>query len=184
MLSTLATQYDALERRRLTFLDALAAEPPAALTFTPAPGAWSLADVAQHLWLVDRGTMHVVSTRLDKPPLKTGALDPLRRLATRLILNSSIRFRAPLEAIVPKAPMPLAQVRAEWEQVRASMREMLEQVTPALMTRPVFRHPISGPMTVPQALDFLTWHHDHHLRQVRRIRRAAGFPGAGAGSGQ
>ena len=177
MLPQLARHWDALETRRHAFLDELAATRPAALAFRPAPTAWSLEDVAQHLWLMERGAVHILESRLEKPPLPRDPLSPLKLLAMRALVARDIRIKAPVPEIVPQTRMPVAAVRAEWERTRTTLRELLERVTPDGVDKRIFRHPIFGPMTVAESAEFVWRHHDHHMHQVRRIRGADGFPG-------
>ena len=176
MLPQLATQWDALEARRHAFLADLDATSPAALAFRPAPESWNLEDLAQHLWLVERGAVHIMTTRYEKPPLKGDLLSPLKVIMMRLTVPRGVRIKAPVPEIVPKERMPLDTVRAEWERTRATLRGLLEQVTPDRVSKRIFRHPIFGPLTLAQSLEFVKLHHDHHLHQVRRIRAAVGFP--------
>lgn len=177
MLPTLARHWAALESRRATLLAELAATSPAGLAFRPAPDAWSLEDVAQHLWLVERGAVHILESRVEKPPLPRDPWSPLKMAAMRLLVPRGIRIKAPVPEIVPKERMPLDTVRAEWDRTRATLRGLLEQVTPDRVTKRIFRHPIFGPMTIAESAEFVWRHHDHHLHQIRRIRGAAGFPG-------
>ena len=177
MLPVLARHWDALESRRQAFLADLAATSPAALAFKPTPESWSLEDVAQHLWLVERGAVHILSSRWDKPPLPRDPMSPFRIVMMRIFVQRGIRIKAPVPEIVPKERMPVDAVRAEWERTRATLRDLLERVTPDRVGKRIFRHPIFGPMTVAQSAEFVWRHHDHHLHQVRRIRAAAGFPG-------
>jgi hypothetical protein len=176
MLPALAHQWDALETRRQAFLAELAATSPAALAWRPAPDAWSLEDVAQHLWLVERGIVHVLDARWDKPPLKRGLLSPLTTPLMRLIVHRGYRIKAPVKEIVPKERMAVDAVRAEWDRTRATLHALLERTTPDREARKLFRHPILGAMSVGETAEFIWRHHDHHAHQVRRIRGAAGFP--------
>src|SRR3954468_16428825 len=130
MLPQLATEWNALEARRQAFLVDLAATSPAALTFRPSPESWSLEDVAQHLWLVERGAGHIMTTRYEKPPLKRDPLSPIKIAAMRVLTPRGIRIKAPVPEIVPKERVPVDVVRTEWERTRATLRGLLEQVTP------------------------------------------------------
>ena len=177
MLPILAKHWAALETRRQALLGELAATSPAGLAFRPAPDAWSLEDVAQHLWLVEKGAVHILRDRFDKPPLARDPLSPLKVAAMRLLVARNIPIKAPVKEIVPQQRMPVGTLRDEWERTRATLRGLLEQVTPERVDKRIFRHPIFGPMTIAQSAEFVWRHHDHHLHQVRRIRGAAGFPG-------
>lgn len=177
MLPTLARHWDALESRRQAFLAELAATSPAGLAFRPAPDAWSLEDVAQHLWLIEKGAVHILRDRFDKPPLERDPLSPLRIVAMRLLVHRDIPIKAPVKEIVPQQRMSVDEVRAEWDRTRETLRGLLEQVTPDRVGKRIFRHSLFGPLTIAQSTEFVWRHHDHHVHQVRRIRGAAGFPG-------
>ena len=182
MIPALATAFDALETRRQALFADLASRPPASLEVRPEPKSWTLAEVAQHLWLVERGTLHVMEGRLAKPPLRRGPLNRLGIAAMRFILGR-FRFRVPIAAIQPKPGIPLAQVQADWDATRSKMRAMLEGIDEPRLHQSFFRHPLAGPLSVAETMEFLTRHHDHHLRQVRRIDRLMGARDEGAGRG-
>lgn len=177
MLSTLAKHWDALESRRQAFLGELAATSPAGLAFRPAAEAWNLEDVAQHLWLIEKGAVHILRDRFDKPPIARDPLSPLKVAAMRLLVARDVRIKAPVKEIVPTTRMTVDAVRGEWDRTRETLHGLLEQVTPDRMGKRIFRHPIFGPLTIAQSAEFVWRHHDHHLHQIRRIRGASGFPG-------
>lgn len=177
MHPTLAPHVDALERRTADFLARLEALSPEARAFRPHADHWSLDQVAQHLWLVERGALHILVTRADKPPLRAGLLDGVRAAVLRWGLRRGIRIKAPVEAIQPKAAMSLAQVKGELTKTLAQLRAHLDAVPADRLRNRIFRHPIGGPMDYAESLEFLVKHHDHHMRQVERITGAPGFPG-------
>jgi hypothetical protein len=177
MLPTLARHWDAMESRRRTFMADLDATSAAGLAFRPTPDAWNLEDLAQHLWLIEKGAVHILNDRFDKPPLKGDALSPLKVVAMRFLVPRGVRIKAPVKEIVPQRRMTVDEVRAEWDATRATLQALLERVTPDRMGKRIFRHPIFGPLTIAESAEFVWRHHDHHAHQVRRIRGAAGFPG-------
>lgn len=177
MHPTLARRWDAIEARRRAFTEDLAASSAAALAFRPAPGAWSLEDVAQHLLLVEQGITQVLAQRAAKPPLPRDPLSPVKLLLMRLLGPRALRVRAPIEQIVPKSRVPFEETREAWQGARDAMRGVLERVPDERVPLPIFRHPVFGPMTYECTLEFIGIHHDHHLHQVRRIRAADGYPG-------
>ena len=177
MLPILAKHWDALESRRQALLAELAATSPAGLAFRPAPDAWNLEDVAQHLWLIEKGAVHILRDRFDKPPLARDPWSPVKIAAMRLLVQRGIRIKAPVKEIIPQQRMSLDVLHDEWERTRLALRGLLEQVTPDRLGKRIFRHPFFGPMTIAESAEFVWRHHDHHLHQVRRIRAAAGFPG-------
>lgn len=177
MHPTLTQRWNDIESRRHAFLADLDALPPEAIAFHPAPGAWSLEDLAQHLLLVEQGITQVLAQRADKPPLPADPLTPLKLFLMRALGPRSLRVRAPIEQIVPRARMPLDVVRAEWQRTRDRLRDVLERVPAGRVKARIFRHPVFGAMDHACTVEFIAIHHDHHLHQVRRIKGARGFPG-------
>ncbi len=176
MLPSLQSQFDALEHRRHNLLAELERHTPEQRSFQPEPGAWSLAEVAHHLLLVEQGVLRVLSDAERAPPGPRRIRDWIGSAAARLVFALGIRVKVPVRGVRPKAGVPLEEIRQQWDDTRAAVAGYLEGTTEATLRRPVLRHPVSGPMDVLQGLIFLTRHFDHHLRQVARIRRAAAFP--------
>ena len=182
MIPSLASSFDALERRRQALLADLAARPRATIEARPSANAWSLAEVAQHLWLVERGTLKVLTSRLEKgQPLRRGPFNRLGIAAMRFVLGR-IRLKVPIEAIRPRPGIALEQVRTDWDDTRERLRTLLDGMDEARAAQPWFRHPLAGALSVVETMDFLTRHHDHHLMQVARITKrqtASGMPSGG-----
>ena len=178
MLPILQQDLDAIEVRRTAFLAELAALPPAQFDFRPAPGAWSVGDVARHLSLVDKGTARVLHEKRVTGVARRALLDVVYRApALGFYLRSGlIRARVPVKSVIPDADAPLDAIAARWADARRSLAEYLERIDDATLRTIVYRHPFGGFMDIRATLGFLRRHHDHHMKQVARIRRAPGFP--------
>ncbi len=176
MLPTLQAHFDALEKRRQDFLTALERCTPEQRSFQPEAGEWSLGEVAHHLLLVEQGVLGVLADGGRAPTGRRRIRDWIGSAAVRLVFALGIRVKVPVRGVRPKAGVPLEEVRRQWDDTRAALVVYLESITESALRKPVLRHPISGPMDVLQGLVFLGRHFDHHLRQARRIRRAAAFP--------
>ena len=129
---------------------------------TPAPGAWSLAQLAEHLALIDAGL------RLGGPkmPAAGRATSPARAAALRAVFALPLRIPAPpgAHAVMPSASPSWPEVRARWAATRAGWRG-----APARCAgRVAYDHPLLGPFQLRDALAFLRAHHRHHDGQVRR----------------
>ena len=155
-------------RDRLTRL--VASLPEAAVRRRPAPRAWSLAQIADHLLRIDRGLC------LDAPPA-----GPLVRATSaargRLIcgvLALPLRIPAPpgVAHILPGPDPDPAETLAAWAALRQTWH------APADPTAVAFRHPIFGPLCAPDALAFLLAHARHHDAQVARTCAALGLAAA------
>ncbi|MEM1117641.1 MAG: DinB family protein [Bacteroidota bacterium] len=170
----IAARLGALDAHRLAFTDRLDGLPSEIVHTAPAPGAWSLAQLAEHLFIIDRGLV------LGGP--EAGALGTVRsRLgatALRGILSLPVRIPAPPSAqgVMPSASPRWPDVRDAWAALRADWHRALPEADPTSVT---YRHPIAGPLRLDDALAFLLAHHRHHDAQVRRTLAALGRPRLG-----
>lgn len=176
MLLGIEQQLNALERQRLTLLRHVGRYSATQQSFRPTAESWSMADVVQHLVLVEDAVV---------PQLLAAAGGRAPRLATRLryvlmlaLFGTGARIKAPVAAIVPREHVPLDELRERWDATRARLRLHLEALSPERSAVTAFRHPRVGWLTTPQTLGFLGAHVRHHQRQIGRIERAPGFPAA------
>jgi hypothetical protein len=182
MLPSLRSQLDAVMARRSNFEAQARGMSEAQLRFRPAPGAWSISEVADHLLHVEREVMKAstkqgVERRGQRRTLKQWLAAKGFRAVTRL----NIRIKVPAKVaglVTPGSAPDLNALWAEWRDTHDQLERYLETIGPANVDDMAFRHPIIGPTSVRGMLPFLVSHFDHHMRQVRRIRASAGFPGA------
>lgn len=145
----------------------------------PSESSWSLADVVEHCVLVESG----IRTALAKEPspdkprkFKNAAW--LRWGVMRGVLLLGIKYRAPVDVILPRGDLGWEEMLSRWEGERVKLKEWLERSDSKIHPDPRFRHPLAGWLTVPQTVTFVADHLDHHLRQVGRIERALRVRGA------
>jgi hypothetical protein len=169
----LAEPWRRLERRREALLASLGRLDEAQLRFRPAPGAWSSRDVVEHLVIVEE----LVGSRAG---MATGATGWKGRMALHIMRVAStmrLKVRAPIPALLPTGDEPLPPLAARWLRARARLHAHLVTLDAAGLDRPLLRHPVAGPLSAPQGLDFLALHIAHHERQLDRIRSSGAFPG-------
>ena len=162
-------QLDALEAHRVALsrqLDALSED---VVDASPGVGAWSLAQIAEHLLRIDRG--------LDLNGWPMSAVGSVRSrfgsLALRGVLSLPVRIPAPPSArsVMPTEAPSWPEVREAWAGLRSRWRTALPDVSPRTT---VYHHPLAGPLMRDDALAFLLAHHRHHDAQVRRTLRQLG----------
>ncbi len=140
----------------------------------PRGGGWSLAEVVEHLVLVEAG----VASGLAKAPSsgRPRVVAPgrwFRFIALRVALKGRVRIKAPVESVLPTGELPWHALLSRWEEQRRGLEEWLLSIDPGILQGPRFRHPIVGWLTVRQALTFAADHLEHHYPQIER----AGRPG-------
>jgi hypothetical protein len=164
------TALDALDEHREGLSALVSSLPVETVRRRPAPGAWSLAQLLDHLLRIDRGLDFGArpGSRLVR------ATSPARSAAVRAVLALPIRIPAPpgAAAVMPAPDPDVLATLLEWGRLRASWRERMAEATAADLDRLAFRHPLAGPFCLPDALAFLLAHHRHHDAQVRRTLQA------------
>ena len=175
MKPTFGEQVARLEQRREALLKELGSLAEKQLTFQPMPGAWSIQQVVEHLLLVEGGIVERVTTR---PPraVRPRVRDRFGYAAVWVVLRYGFRIKAPIEGVMPRKGITLSEASERWRMMLRSLTQHLETVRDDDLRLTVFKHPIGGPMTLAEALLFITRHFDHHLRQIARIRNSTGFP--------
>ncbi|MFL5515976.1 MAG: DinB family protein [Gemmatimonadales bacterium] len=168
----LGRRMERLERGRAALLEQVAPMSPDQLTTRPAAGGWHVLDVVQHVIIVEELVLRALATRPGPLPLADRLRSGLRLTALRIYLRAGGRLRTPTPAILPQGSVPLDELRARWERVRAGYASALAAFGPADLARPMMKHPIVGKLTPKQTLTFLDTHLAHHGRQIERIRRA------------
>ncbi|MEZ4700953.1 MAG: DinB family protein [Rhodothermales bacterium] len=162
-----------IERIRAELLDDLSRRPPDTLCVSPAPGVWSVLEIVEHLVLAEEEVL----AGIDRPETLEARPRTVRNrisyLLVLLVLAFRIPVRVPSRAMSPRGERTLAQLRADWERRHGLLRAYVEKIAPNERSRPVFVHPVSGPITLPQALRLLEVHLRLHRSQITQRLRAA-----------
>lgn len=164
------TTLSELEQQKAETLDLLHGWAPARLAYRPALGAWTAAEVIDHIAKVERGIVAAAQRGLLKPH-RIGLRDRLGFLFIERIFLSPRRVKVPASApqILPEPDVNLLTARLRWDESRNQLAQLLAQTAPEQMREGVFQHPVSGWMSVPQILRFFSVHVEHHRFQLARL---------------
>ncbi|HMB51890.1 MAG TPA: DinB family protein [Thermoanaerobaculia bacterium] len=178
----LLAPFDAFERRKSNFLSELAGLDEAQLHFRPAPDAWSLLDVADHLSRVEAAVAETLADGIPPDRAQRKLKHVVKFRMVLLALSLPVRVPVPGNApgVKPGDGLTLDGVREAWAASRAALAEQLASYGDEDMQRMVVRHPVAGPVNPRHTIAFLNAHFDHHRYQVARIRKHSDFPAAAA----
>ncbi len=146
--------------------------------YRPKDGAWSPNQVAHHLLLVQSLSVGVMEKNGGRASAPRSWMQKLGRIGVFVILRFGIRVRNPAPPTTPDRDIAFEELEPLWAAERARLQALVATMDDAALRSAGFKHPISGPLTVAESLDFLACHLEHHLRQLDRIRADAGFPAA------
>ncbi|MFN7957388.1 MAG: DinB family protein [Holophagaceae bacterium] len=172
MKADLLALLQAQEDRRQALLDSLDALSPEALQARPAPGTWSILEIVEHLVVAEQVILQGLpdpTTLVDRPrTLRQRCLYPV----VALVLRLRIPVKAPSRRMLPTGKLSLADLRERWEATSRWLRAYAEGLPPDGAGQAVFMHPVSGPLTLAQALRLGRLHLEVHARQIQSRRPA------------
>lgn len=171
----LLLQFNALEASRKKLLKELDSLERKTLDFKPAPDKWSITQVLYHLNFSETRSMAYVSKKMQGGSniKKTGLIADIRLSLLSLLLQSGYKWKAP--AILGDVPENLnyEDVIQQWDESRNQLKTFLENLSENLLNREIYRHPRAGRLNAGHMMQFFQDHFDHHLKQVKRLKREA-----------
>lgn len=174
MSNALQRRLDQLEGQKREVLSDAAQLSAIDLRFRPEPGVWSALDVLDHLVKVEQSSLRTVRRHLPQGA-SISFRDRMGAWFINSIMLSPMRVKVPASAsmVLPAAATDLAAIAASWSEVRMQLSDLLGSLQPEQFRIGVFRHPLSGWMTITDTLRFLSTHLQHHKYQLNRLKFAA-----------
>jgi hypothetical protein len=169
---------EVLRLTREEFHAAIAGLSPEQWIWTPAPGRWSVAAVAEHLVRAEELLLDLIRAALDRPP------DPhwLRHtrgkteLLWRVVPEPLGRASAPF-ATVPRADRTADDAAARFDTVRTLSIRCADELPPDADRRTSEHgHPVFNWLSAPQGLLYIALHTRRHVSQIAGIRSGRRFP--------
>jgi DinB superfamily len=172
-----------MHRRTLEILECLDAElaslraavdaiPEGRRNERPAPDRWSVAEVLEHLAVVEQAMLKVCSRQFAKAreaglPEEIETTSVLDTMPVSHVANRERTIKSP-DMLVPKG-MSADMAWSELENTRIRFREFVRSCDGLALGRVSFPHPSFGDLNLYQWLLFAAGHHARHAAQVREI---------------
>lgn len=154
-----------MESLKSWFLGTLEEMNPAQTCEPLGPDEWSLAQVIEHLLIVERG-MLVGLARAKDPMRPMDAQAIARRQEYRELLESGTRYDVPSPAALPAEMPDPSALGPDWDRVRQKMSARIESGALPGPDVLVFDHPVGGPMNAEESIAFLADHLMYHKLRV------------------
>ncbi|HET7456852.1 MAG TPA: DinB family protein [Gemmatimonadaceae bacterium] len=174
---------DYLARTRSALLAAVDAVPESRRETPPTPGAWSVAQVLDHLALVEDGSTRLLTKRVARareaglgPDRETSSL--LHSLDASGLGSRAQRLDAP-EIVLPRAGATAAGSAAALRESRASLLALLREVDGLDLSAVRATHGRLGDIDAYQWVLFLGMHEARHTEQLAEIAATLREDGAG-----
>ena len=144
----------------------------AKLNEQPSEEAWSVLQVMQHVMGAEAGAIAYVQKKLSFEPQleKAGVMSEMRSLILNASLSLPVKIKAPAAISGENLATDLTfwEVAKQWKQQRKNLETYLASLPGDLFERDLYKHPMSGKMTLRSMLSFFNVHMDRHVRQIRR----------------
>lgn len=139
----------------------------AILSKRPAENEWSVAEVVEHLCLVEGAVMNYLKSKLDQPPVKVSFLKKL--IPMRIVSFRVKRLQAPKIVQPANNLPPMAELLKKFDAVRATTKEICIKQGQERLSKICFKHPYFGDMDGAAAVSMIAFHEQRHLKQINEI---------------
>jgi hypothetical protein len=139
------------------------------LNWRPNDSTWSIAQVVEHIAVVEEGTSKVISLGLEQVPSFQVTDMPLEEL----VLDRSKKIVAPERLHPSTAPKNLAELKAILLNSREAFLSTIgniEDVAVLDKTSPPVAHPVFGRMSTAQWITLTPLHEERHIKQIEELK--------------
>jgi len=142
----------------------------------PAPDRWSVAEVLEHLGIVERRVAQLLATRF--AAARTEAVERERetssicdRMPNAALQDRTVKVTAP-EMLQPTGTVDAAAAWAALEEARAALNAVIRTADGLALGTLTHRHPRLGELDLYQYIGSIAGHESRHAAQVREIADA------------
>lgn len=170
-----------LDRERTHFLAEVDRVPPPLRTRRIEPDRWSVAEIVEHVALVDRGAtrlLQAASAGTLPPatgPAPTGS--PLPESVVAQVHDRTTRLQAP-ERVRPTGALSLDDAMSGLAQSRAALIDAYRAAAADVLDGVAYPHPFLGSLTLRGWVEASAHHDARHAQQVAELAASAASAGA------
>ena len=137
----------------------------------PSDTEWSVAEILQHLYLVEERVIKDLTRALSAEP---GRVSFFKRFVPMSIVSLRVRkFQAP-KAVKPNDVPRKDAVVANYNAARQSLKDLCNSHGSARFRTVVFNHPFLGQIDGAATVAFVGYHEQRHLKQIREVLKKLG----------
>jgi hypothetical protein len=138
----------------------------------PAEDEWSVAEVIQHLCLVEARTLSGLELALRAPPTRVSSL---KKLIPPIVSVRFPRVKAP-KAVEPLNSLPKEESLSSYNDVRDQLKQFCIKHGRKQLKQTSLRHPFFGDIDGVTAVSMVAFHELRHYKQIRGILKKLGQP--------
>ncbi|HEV2706964.1 MAG TPA: DinB family protein [Pyrinomonadaceae bacterium] len=162
--------YEALDAAHARFAETVNGLDEAVAEFRTAPDRWSIAEVAEHVAMVESQVVRLASMMVERAPAAADgqAFAPvsIAEIAERALKE---KFQAP-ETAIPRGGASVSDSLARLERAHAALRELRPRIERTDGTAMSYPHPVFGTLNLYQWLVMVGLHKDRHAQQIAQLK--------------
>lgn len=149
----------------------------AAWSYKPAPDRWSVAQIVEHLLVVEQGLTAQVQEAMTKTPDPEWAAKTAEKTAIlrATLADRSQKFQAP-EPVQPKGELTRRQIVEGFSKARRQTMALVRETKVPLHAQ-TYESTAFSTLNAHQGLLVVTLHNQRHLEQIKEVLADPGFPG-------
>jgi hypothetical protein len=137
----------------------------------PTEGEWSVAEIVQHLCLVEARVTKELENGLAREPQRVGFLR--RFMPTSIVSVRLVRVKAP-KAMNPLETAALDLALQNFDQARSNLKTLCAAHSVERFRNLIFKHPFLGEIDGVATVSFIGYHEKRHYKQIREVLRKLG----------
>jgi hypothetical protein len=157
-----------LEAQRVSLFHKLKQVDISQLSKKPNASSWSVLHVVEHLVLIEEQSVANVLYKVQTPDslYSVNLRTRVNLVLLHLVLGKSFKFKSP-KVVAPEVTeqKSLEELELRWVSARKKLEE-ISKMSPDVLRKGIFKHPIVGYMNFSQMLGFYSAHLKHHLSQI------------------
>lgn len=153
-----------LEATHQRLIDTITPIDPQIFSRRPAAEEWSVAEIVQHLALVEERVIKDLVRAMAEEPQRVGFLK--RLVPTSIVASRLVRVKAP-KAVNPVAALPKDTAIENFQRARSSLKELCATHSKQRFRQIRFKHPFLGDIDGVATVAFVGYHELRHYKQIR-----------------
>jgi hypothetical protein len=141
---------------------------PAVYSERPAEGEWSVAEIVQHLCLVEARVIKELENAIAREPQRVGFLR--RLIPTSIVSVRLVRVKAP-KAMNPLEAPGRDLALQNFDQARDNLKNLCATHSVERFRNLIFKHPFLGEIDGVATVSFIGYHEKRHYKQIREVLR-------------
>ncbi|MFD0049035.1 DinB family protein [Actinomycetes bacterium NPDC127524] len=150
---------------RKSVLESVENLPQSKLNAVPEGGGWSIMQILEHLYLMERSITKSFAVSLAGNEKKEVSLKPIEMTTDR-----STRVDAPPFVIPEDSDISLDEMKKKLEQSRMDFIKVTGTASEDDLNLKSFRHPLFGDLSLKQWVPFVGLHEKRHLQQIEETK--------------